>query len=541
MASTEDVDGRQKQSDRKFDLWVQKKSIRDKSLDLLSKLEKHRASEDKSCFELTIALRAAERLVTTAESENRENDEEQEQRTKSNADRKNALKIAWLKVVQDEHHFTDVVLTDAEYDEFSGAVKEFLDEGTGDNKGKFVRSSLKYSRPAPPKPGMVQKGLTNDQKLQNKIFMKKCTEMWKDAQKELERRVDEFVSRRGDFDITSARPIETSDKAEEKGTDSKESSGAKGSDSKATGSGPNKKKTFSSNPKTLERAALMALSLKRMQAWIDEDEDEKMIDDRNKEFSKRAEAKQQFESWVKQKDDLRIRLPPSEIVNLEQRRKALSSGSDGSSRMSFRRDMNSTRQISAGMSSSAELMMGSGLRYVHAIPVKSGGPNKDLEKSKKLVLEMGFLSKENCKDREEWGASRQELRAIQEKHIKEAQEKAREAERTKGCKPMPFDQWAELKDMRNQAVRLIKLVDPPKLSAGYDVSSSTTSMRRSTTGKIRDEDRDEISRALDIGKALKLVDARLLDEWASWGKNLLSYNACSVLWDNFDPFVESKI
>ena len=89
------------------------------------------------------------------------------------------------------HTFNNVQFDESIYNQFSGAVKEFVDEVDG----HYVLMSLKYSFPAVPKPGETAKPLTTDQKLKNSLYMKEVGKVWASAKEELKLRVLESIKR----------------------------------------------------------------------------------------------------------------------------------------------------------------------------------------------------------------------------------------------------------------------------------------------------------------------------------------------------------
>lgn len=86
-------------------------------------------------------------------------------------------------------------LSDSDVAGLSGAVKEFLMSESdivagGGNYGeeldrasrtKNILPSLKYFFPQVPKPNEKPKALTNDQKMQNQIYMREARKLWRKA------------------------------------------------------------------------------------------------------------------------------------------------------------------------------------------------------------------------------------------------------------------------------------------------------------------------------------------------------------------------
>ncbi len=102
------------------------------------------------------------------------------------------MKSVWVKWTTELHTFNMVKLTDADYAGFSGAVREFMDKETDSESGHevFILPSLKYTFPAVPKnKGDKPRPLTNDQKLQNAIFLRCAKRLWKAVELELQDRL----------------------------------------------------------------------------------------------------------------------------------------------------------------------------------------------------------------------------------------------------------------------------------------------------------------------------------------------------------------
>lgn len=88
-----------------------------------------------------------------------------------------------------------VHLTDADVAAFSGAVKEFMEEEVIDGRKVSILPSMKFTSVTPSKPNEKPKTLTNDQRLQNGIFLRCVKKLWREVKVELRDRVAE-VSRK---------------------------------------------------------------------------------------------------------------------------------------------------------------------------------------------------------------------------------------------------------------------------------------------------------------------------------------------------------
>lgn len=171
------------------------------------------------------------------------------------------MKSTWTKWTMEYHSFSNVTFDLEIYNQFSGAVKEFVDEV--DNM--YVLMSLKYAFPAVSKPGEPAKPLSSDQKLKNSLFLKEVGKVWVAAKEELRLRVLESISR-----------SETS---------------AKGG---RNGGG--------SNIHTIERNCLNALSIKRMKQWVEDDEDKRVEELKGLAEEKANQAKISHDQFVRHKD-----------------------------------------------------------------------------------------------------------------------------------------------------------------------------------------------------------------------------------------------
>lgn len=170
------------------------------------------------------------------------------------------MKATWSKWAMEYHSFSNVTFDLEIYNQFSGAVKEFVDE----KDGMYVLMSLKYAFPAISKPGEPAKPLSPDQKLKNSLFMKEVGKVWAAAKEELRLRVLESISR-----------SETSTK------------GGRGK---------------GSNIHAIEKNCLIALSIKRMKQWVEDDEDKRAEQEKELAEEKATQAKISHDQFVRHKD-----------------------------------------------------------------------------------------------------------------------------------------------------------------------------------------------------------------------------------------------
>lgn len=174
--------------------------------------------------------------------------------------KKPTMKGTWSKWTMEYHSFSNVSFSREIYDQFSGAVKEFVDEVDD----MYVLMSLKYAFPATSKPGEPAKPLSPDQKLKNSLFMKEVGKVWAAAKEELRLRVLENISR-------------------------SESSGKGGQGG-------------STNIHAIERTCLNALSIKRMKQWVEDDEDKRVEELKEAANEKAQQARISHDQFVRHKD-----------------------------------------------------------------------------------------------------------------------------------------------------------------------------------------------------------------------------------------------
>lgn len=172
-----------------------------------------------------------------------------------------------MKWAMEKYSFPDVVIEPKYLEKLSGGIKENLD----DRKGQMIHISLKFFFPAKEKEKI--KPLTSDQKIQNVIYMTQMRKFWKEANIELQKRMEEHVVRLEQQMLKadrsgSARPI----------------------------SG------LASMRTRLELQALNDLGLKQLKLWVEEDEDTRLKEVADINAMKRKDQKKEHEEWVKAKD-----------------------------------------------------------------------------------------------------------------------------------------------------------------------------------------------------------------------------------------------
>lgn len=167
-------------------------------------------------------------------------------------------KSAWLKWMMANRTFSDVVLTEEQYERFSETVRSMVME----EDGEHILSSLQCTKPGK---GKSLDSLRPDEKLLNKMFVEECNRLWEDCTDELNERVYERIARgKMTVDLGSTAKSDSA----------------------------------------LAYECLFALSMPRLRAWQEDDEDTEADEARREKNSKEHQGKSEFESWVKYKDRL---------------------------------------------------------------------------------------------------------------------------------------------------------------------------------------------------------------------------------------------
>lgn len=252
--------------DAKFKQWLLNKSIRERAIELLGKLDESRCDDESDLRDVAIALCAADHLLERAAVGDDAPIDGIQASKSVPRDGPKPLRTYWMRWAMEHHTFNMVELNDDEVSKFSEAVKEYLDTS---EPGKTILPSLKYFFPAvPKKPNEKVKPLTNDQKLQNNIYLREMKRVWKNAKKELIDRLREYVARR-------------------------EQQSTKGSSSSMNSAASRAR---------LETQALNEMSLKQLNTWVEEDEDKAAKRANDDEQDRIRTSKVSHEQWVKNKD-----------------------------------------------------------------------------------------------------------------------------------------------------------------------------------------------------------------------------------------------
>mmetsp|Transcript_28821 Transcript_28821/g.48622 ORF Transcript_28821/g.48622 Transcript_28821/m.48622 type:complete len:1741 (+) Transcript_28821:136-5358(+) len=485
--------------------WHLRKELMVKGQELFAKLDSCRADETESLREVAISAMAIDKMI--GEEPKQDGQNEQQKKTK-----KPTMKGTWTKWAMEFHSFSDVSFDYDTYNKFSGAVKEFVDE----EDGVYKLMSLKYAFPAAAKPGEPAKPLSPDQKLKNALFMKEIAKVWASAKEELRLRLLESTTR-----------SETAMKGGRK---------------------------VSKNIHAIERNCLNALSIKRLKQWVEDDEDKRVEELKELAQEKAQQVKISHDQFVRHKDSLRIRLPPPDYDNRIGKPKA-----KNSLVMSFGGSMTGVRnKADKCPQTSVDLMSGSGLKYVHATAKGMQGRDGDLERSRKQLMQKGYLAKENF-DEDDMDNFKEKVRNNPTlKEIEANQKKAAEDS------AKAYEEWSDMKSNREQAVKSLNLIPSPSIEnrgegVGYE-SSVTNALCLLSDHSLQD--------VIEIGELLKKVDRSLFTEWYHWCNNkvtekdektklsanvaasaaatsgnstttppkkAISYQFASAMWDYFEP------
>lgn len=176
--------------DLKLKNWLLDKDLREKALELMARLDTKRADDEESLKEVGIASLAIDRLLGN-DTDTKKSDPNDE----TNDKQKKTLKKWWVKWLMEHHSFSNVKLSDEDLNQFTGGVKELLDKEKDDGAGEWIHlfPSLKYSFPAVPKNGEKPRPMSNDQKLQNAIFLRCAQSLWRKIKSELNDRIAEVT------------------------------------------------------------------------------------------------------------------------------------------------------------------------------------------------------------------------------------------------------------------------------------------------------------------------------------------------------------
>lgn len=215
---------------------------------LFQKVSTGRANDKDQLMELTVSLAAVDILIGNDHISPHSVHFHQRKGKKN----RKFVRSVWLKWMAINKTFSDIVLTDDQYSQFSETVRNMVNE----EGGQRVLSSLQYVKPGK---GKSLDSLRPDEKLLNSMFADECRKLWEAAADETNERVYEFIARG----------------------------------------------RMEPEPKSVSKLAyscLFALSMPRLRAWREDDEDAEAMEAHRERNLKNASGNSEFESWVKYKD-----------------------------------------------------------------------------------------------------------------------------------------------------------------------------------------------------------------------------------------------
>lgn len=341
-----------------------------------------------------------------------------------------------------------MLLLPSETAALSGAVHEFIDKQTDETGAeRSYLPSLKYYFPAAAKPNEKPKPLSSDQRIQNAAFLRECRQLWAEAMSEL----DDRVAAGGVVGPPRA------ERAEGKEAEEKEEKEEEGEAEKEEVRGAGESQSMNK--------VLTDLSIKVLRQWLEEDEDRLAAKRREEGAERVSSSRRSHEQFVKHKNrcvclprllhashvrSLRIKLPPASSV--EPTRQAS---------FSFGKALTGVRPTNAHAPlSTAELMCNSGLKYVHALGKGRDSMKGDLERSRDTLLNLGFVARENFDADPDSGYSMQAFGA-QRRGNKAATDKRDQEQRMHEASGKAYDEWLELKELRDAALRHLSFVPAP--------------------------------------------------------------------------------
>ncbi|KAG2528404.1 hypothetical protein JM16_002818 [Phytophthora kernoviae] len=295
----------------------------------------------------------------------------------------------------------------------------------------------------------------------------------------------------------------------------------------------------------LEMQALNRLGVRRMLQWLEADA-EAVENARQDEAREKAEGGiVAHNAWVRRKDRLRIRLPPSDPSDgVKSAREAPPPRFDFSLGSGVVRH----RQPCRPPSSTAELMRNSGLKYVHAMSEGFQGRGGDLEKSRQLLVQKGHVLRDNF-DQDDGGDDdgdpdsrpfskdrylfeRRNNPAL--RGILDGDRRRREQSRDN------YAAWVAHKALRDKAVKFLEHLPPPREGEESDLVVSSNDGFEDDYESYDDSGRGTSAtpatvRWEEVGKALKAVDRTLLDAWVRWSRGFRGAGRCRALWESFVP------
>lgn len=252
-------------------------------------------------------------------------------------------------------------------------------------------------------------------------------------------------------------------------------------------------------------------------------------------------------------------------------------------RMSFAGDnLTDIRPKEAGApQTTTDLMINSGMKQVHANYGKGKpDPFVDLKESRRRLMEMGFVHKDNFDETDDpdnpFDKTRYSEHKTQNITLLDRKERQRLQELSKG---KAYDAWAAEKEAREQALIYLTAIPKPVNTGDSNVQGSPTSKvnshraggaptsrppvlppsfaKSNGSSNLRDSvsanaikpyaasangDRGgsnnqnaRLSDVIKIGQALKKIDRTLFNNWSKWADGMVTPAVAAVMWDFFYP------
>lgn len=462
------------QSHQHFEEWVAWKDRFDRGLALFGELDSSRGETEKEWMEVAVALAAIDRSLGI--------DMEDALSGKGGGKGRagpQSMFDAFKKWTMESHTFVDVKLSESELTSVSEAVLELMEE-------EGVMPALQYTYPPePPRRGLKSRPLSVDQKATNAIFLRRLRAGWKEANKEMRRQMAhaiedaETIFRLKKNPHSKSATRRSSEAKEQDGEDEEKKEDEEDEPPLAKLNAYERDQGFRDRKEKYTYNALDAMGVRRLAAWLEEDEDRLKERDRLREMDRVEEARRAHESWAKRKDELRIKLPQRPATAIPQ-----PGGEWQPPRFDFSSGKGLVRPNKVKFASTTiDLMRSSGAKYAYAMGQGRQGMEGDLEKCKRQAAR--------------WRADHK------------AKQRRRDEEREEGRRKA-FEEWSQQKSLTDRTLTELKFVDPP-------------------TGA------SDVSQWLEVGQALKRVDGRLLRDFVHWTGSAFSAAHCQMVWDALPP------
>jgi len=464
---------REQKSKRSFEAWLKEKENFERAVQLLGKLGDRRCTEPDLWFEVAVSLNAVDCLRGVYKKEEfrglptdrrPEHDLSREELKKAKTLEDEFFK--WSRRAEKGHEFENVPCDDALAKTFSSNAQEIMSEYAEqiDRPGEYIVPNLKYSIPKVKQAKTDKRNLHNpDVVKHNKIYNKLLRIEYNRAKTEMYARLDEAISK-APSEVLLAEA---------------------------------------------ERRALNWMGLTKLAKWVEDDliQQEQILESRKKED--REYAQKMHKSFVKKKDSMKIRLPAEneedkyddDLETFKKSKKILYGNQNGST----------LRNRAGSGTATVDLLArsASGSKYAYATS------KRDLDMARTTLAEEGHVFRENFRDEDgdpldndyRMAKAAESKRHRLERLVREREEKAQET----------YKAWSQQKDIKEKALRALKLIDPPGQSG---------------QGPANDEAHWRF-----VGEQLKGVDQTLFQEFLEWSRDFKSSSHCKMLWDSLPPTI----